>query len=283
MTPDILLVGHIVKDIVHDGWRPGGSILFAAQQSKQLGLEVGAVTACSSDVIPASLVPDLTWSVRQEPEGVSFENIYTDGHREQRIFGTTSVLRLADIPKAWRDTPLILLAPLFHDVDPALVKQLAAPEKIIGCSAQGWLRRRQNGRISPTHVPTFPEWAGCDVVFVSEEDLIDPQSVESWQSQFPVVVLTRSERGSTIWAEGIHHELPALPSDAVDLTGAGDVFATAFLVEYKKTHDPLAAGRFAAAAAALSIEASALDGIGGYSEIEARLAAEPVFKPWAKR
>ena len=279
MTPDILLVGHIVKAIVSDGWRPGGSILFAAQQSKRLGLAVGAVTACSPDVSPLSLVPDLPWSGRQDSEGVSFENTYTDGHREQRILGNTSSLQLADIPSAWRGAALILLAPLFHDVEPSLVKQLAGPEKTVACLAQGWLRIRQDGRIRPAHAPEDPDWSGYDVVFVSEEDLVNPEAVVSWQTQFPVIVLTRSEQGCTIWAQGNRLDLPALPADAVDPTGAGDVFATAFLVEYQKTNDPLAAGQFAAAAAALSVEGSGLDGIANHSEIEARLAARPVVRP----
>ena len=279
MTPDILLVGHIVKDLVNDSWQPSGSILFAAQQSKRLGLKVGAVAACSLDINPASFVPDITWVITEDSASVSFQNTYTDGQRLQRVFGQASVLNLADIPEAWHEARLILLAPLFHDLDPSLPKQLAGPKRLIGCIAQGWLRSQQEGNIRPVAVPSNPDWAGCDVVFLSEEDVANPDAAEDWRTQFPVVVLTRSERGSTIWAEAKRHDLPALPAAAVDPTGAGDVFATAFLIEYSKTHDAVGAGRFAAAAAALSVEGSDLHAIGGHSEIEARLTAEPVVRP----
>ena len=275
MTPDILLVGHIVKDIVSDSWRPGGSIMFAAHQSKLLELEVGAVTGCSPDIDPYSVVPDVNWLTVPDSESVSFQNTYVAGRREQRVFGHASVLRLADIPESWRQAGLILLAPLFHDVDSALSGELSGPGRVIGCSAQGWLRNEEEGQVRAGVATSQPEWPECDVVFLSEEDVVNPSALENWQTTISTVVLTRSDRGCTIWTNGGRHDLPASPAQALDPTGAGDVFAVAFLIEYKATRDPLRAARFAGAAAALSVERSGLEGIGGYSEIETRLATEP--------
>ena len=48
--------------------------------------------------------------------------------------------------------------------------------------------------------------------------------------------------------------MEAFPSEEVDATGAGDTFATGFLVRYRETGDVGEAARFGAAAASLSVE-----------------------------
>lgn len=50
----------------------------------------------------------------------------------------------------------------------------------------------------------------------------------------PGVVMTLHERGARLWYEGDEAEVPGVKTDAVDTTGAGDMFAGAFL--YGITH-----------------------------------------------
>ncbi len=54
------------------------------------------------------------------------------------------------------------------------------------------------------------------------------------KDRFPHVVLTAGSRGSFIWWEGEHLHVPAFSCQPRDLTGAGDMFAGAFL--YGITH-----------------------------------------------
>jgi sulfofructose kinase len=68
----------------------------------------------------------------------------------------------------------------------------------------------------------------------------------------PAAVITLGEAG-LVWASG--HEsgsLDAFPVDAVDTTGAGDVFHGAFALASARGEHLLSALRFAAAAAALA-------------------------------
>ncbi|MCR4282545.1 MAG: carbohydrate kinase family protein, partial [Bauldia sp.] len=59
----------------------------------------------------------------------------------------------------------------------------------------------------------------------------------------------------------------------VDATGAGDMFAGAFLAEYLRTGDPVAAGRFANVAAALSTE-----GYGAVAPMPKRAVVEAAMR-----
>src|SRR3989304_1257909 len=93
MPPDILLMGHIVKDITPRGWRLGGTVAYAAAQAARLGLDVAAVTSCSPDGTPG-------------------------GRRERWVTAGARALGPAHIPPAWCRAPLVLLGPVCGELDP---------------------------------------------------------------------------------------------------------------------------------------------------------------------
>ncbi|HEX5369510.1 MAG TPA: PfkB family carbohydrate kinase, partial [Dehalococcoidia bacterium] len=269
---DILIAGHIVKDLVSDGWRAGGGALYASAQARALGLSTAVVTACGPDIEPTAELHGVEWHVAPSASTTTFENTYRDSVRTQRLGERGRELTLDDIPAAWLDAPIVLLTPVFHDVAPELPGKLIGPGRLVGLGAQGWLRRLDGDRVLPGTFEPRPGWLHGNVVFVSEEDVSDAEAVAAWRQQVPVVVLTLGRRGCIVWDDGGRHETPALYSQEVDPTGAGDVFAAAFLVRYHEIHDAVAAARFAAAAAALKLRSFGLDGIGGRNQIEALLA-----------
>jgi sugar/nucleoside kinase (ribokinase family) len=69
--------------------------------------------------------------------------------------------------------------------------------------------------------------------------------------------------------------MDAFPEDEVDPTGAGDTFATAFLIRFHETGDPAEAARFGAAAASISVGGTGADAIATREEIVARMRAHP--------
>lgn len=69
-----------------------------------------------------------------------------------------------------------------------------------------------------------------------------------------VVALTLGAEGALVSDGGGRARVPAFPARAVDATGAGDCFDGAFLARWVGNGDALAAARYAAAAAALSVE-----------------------------
>jgi hypothetical protein len=276
MKPDFLVVGHIVKDVVADGWVPGGGVLYAAAQARALGLKVAAVTRCSSDLQPMAILPGVDWHVAPSDVSTSFENKYVDGRRVQGLPALAAPLSIEDVPAEWLDAPIVLLAPVFHDVEPSLSKAVARPQQLVGLGAQGWLRRLEAGKVLPGEVEAHPSWLAGDIIFVSEEDLVQPEAAKAWRSAKRTIVLTRGLNGCSIWDAAGHFDVPGTAVNEVDATGAGDVFATAFLVRRRETGDNREAARFATAAAALAVQQAGIAGIGSRAAIDILLSRETV-------
>ena len=273
MTPDVLVLGHLVKDIVGDGWRLGGGVHYASTQFSRLGMRVGVVTAYGNDIRHPDL-PRVEWSVVRSLETTTFENLYQDGKREQHVSGRAGTIGYDDIPPEWRNSPIVFFAPVLDEIDRALPSQIAQRETLVALGAQGWLRRLDNGHVLPEAFEIDPDWLQGQLVFVSEEDVADSDAVSGWQQKVRMVVLTRGRRGYTIWNADGSFTPPTQLVAELDPTGAGDVFAAAFVFKYALGGDPLAAGRFAHAAASLAVQSEGADGIGTRAEIEAQVARE---------
>jgi 1D-myo-inositol 3-kinase len=84
------------------------------------------------------------------------------------------------------------------------------------------------------------------VTFLSLEDLATPDELYAYQQLASVLVVTDSHRGCTIFTHGEERKFPAPVVEAVDTTGAGDVFAAAYLIRFYQTRgDVWEAARFA--------------------------------------
>jgi sugar/nucleoside kinase (ribokinase family) len=114
------------------------------------------------------------------------------------------------------------------------------------------------------------------VLFVSDEDLGERRDqLERWIKEVPIVALTRYRRGAQVYSAGSWRQIRAFPTVERDPTGAGDVFATAFLVRYHETKQVAESARFASAAAACSVEGAGVDAVADRAAIEARMEEHP--------
>jgi 1D-myo-inositol 3-kinase len=139
--------------------------------------------------------------------------------------------------------------------------------------AQGWLREiDEDGDVSAR------EWAGANrellgvhVVFLSEQDLPDAETAARvLLGHVPMVALTRGWRGLTLLTRDGEQTIPSLPRTEEDPTGAGDVFAAAFLVRYHEMHDPVEAASFACCVASFAVEAIGSSGLPDRDQVERR-------------
>ena len=74
-------------------------------------------------------------------------------------------------------------------------------------------------------------------------------AMQAAAAEVEVAVITESENGAHVWAEGRHWHVPAIPTRIVDATGAGDLFAGAFLWGLTQGHSWEACGRMGCIAA----------------------------------
>jgi 1D-myo-inositol 3-kinase len=88
-----------------------------------------------------------------------------------------------------------------------------------------------------------------------------------------IIAVTHAERGATVYHAGEPCRYPPRPAKQTDPTGAGDVFAAAFLVRLAETGDPCQAAPFANTVASFSIEGPGVSGIPPRQQVDAYLDA----------
>jgi len=164
---------------------------------------------------------------------------------------------------------VVHLAPIAQEVDLGWLDRF--PGALIGVTPQGWLRAWDaQGRISPIGWAAAAEvLPRADVVIISIEDVAHNEDlVQQWAAQANMLVVTRGAHGCSIHQRGDSVAVPAHLVHVVDATGAGDIFAAAFLVRLRQSNDPVVAARFANGLASQSITRRGLDSIPTPAEIE---------------
>lgn len=253
----------------------GGTATFAAVQAQRLGLRVGVVTRAGRELSLSALLPGVMFAGGASNCATSFENTYEGGRRRQLVPSQAAPLTRGDVPSDWRDAPIVLLGPVCGEAPPGLGELF--PRSLVGVSAQGWLRRiDRNQRVRRRSWTGEPFWSGCRVLFVSDEDLGRRRDqLARWTAEVPLVALTRYRLGARLHWRNRWRSIKAFPVREKDPTGAGDVFAAAFLVRYYETSDVAESARFASAAAACSVEAAGIERVAGRATIEARMGEHP--------
>jgi sugar/nucleoside kinase (ribokinase family) len=275
-APDFVVCGHAARDIVPGGWRMGGTVTFAAVQAHRLGMSVGVVTAAADDFDVGAQLPFAQVLKQRSDETTTFENHYDHGQRKQRLHARASRIDAGAVPREWRAAAIALIGPVFGEIDPAMTATFAE-RTLVGVSPQGWLRALDaDGNVVRAAYDGAPFWRGADAIFVSDEDLLGGRDdVLRWTEDGAMIAMTESGRGAQIYTGGAWKRIDAFPEDEVDPTGAGDTFATAFLIRLRETGDTAEAARFAAAAASLSVGGVGVDATPSRAQIEERMRRNP--------
>lgn len=266
---DYLVVGHITQDLTPGGPRLGGTATYAALTARALGLRVGLVTAASPDTPAAALagLPARRWPSEHT---TTFENIYHGNARAQYLRAAAAPIASNAIPQEWRRAPIVHLAPVAREIDPAMAGQF--PESFVGLTLQGWLREWDGeGRVRRADWPeaaTALRAASTAVLSIVDVNG-DRELIGRWAKAARRLVVTEGADGATVYSAGATRRFPAPTVEVVDPTGAGDIFAAAFFVRLNETGDAWQAARFAIALASASVTREALDGIPTEAEVVA--------------
>jgi len=167
-------------------------------------------------------------------------------------------------------------------VDPSFAQ--AFPHALVAAAPQGWLRRWDaQGAVSPgpldVALQLLPD---IRVLILSRDDLLAPNvgpeqkeqanaTIAVWATQVPLIAVTRGSDGADLYVGGAPAEsFPGVTAREIDPTGAGDVFAAAFLCWLDRTGEARAAVEFANHIAACSVECVGVESATTIAQLIAR-------------
>jgi sugar/nucleoside kinase (ribokinase family) len=272
-SPDFVAIGHVTLDQFGESMRPGGSALYAAVTAHRLGLSVGLLTSHADD-FPLEVIPSRIEVVSvPADETTLFEHRQEAKSRVSHVRAVASPLTAADVPEDWRGASLTLLAPVVDEVDPMIATLFT--DGAVGAAAQGWVRQvKPDGLVIPRAWES-PErlLQSVQALFLSREDILGQVAeVVEWFQRMPVGVLTADRAGALLFVNGERYEIQPRPANEVDPTGAGDVFAATFLIQYQRDGDPWLAAAAAACAGSLAVEGEGWSAVPDRAALDTALA-----------
>jgi sugar/nucleoside kinase (ribokinase family) len=272
---EYLLLGHVTVDRLDDTRiAMGGTATYAALTARNMGARVGVHTSASyepglidtlSGVLVARVPAEYT---------TCFVNDYSTGKRRQTIESVAEKLTYDQILPEWRNPQVVHLGPLNQEIETALVDRF--PRSLIGVTPQGWMREwDESGLVHAV------DWADADrvlrrahVVVISEDDVAHPSVIQDWATRARMLVVTLGDRGCDVYRQGggpPFHSPAFKSATEADPTGAGDVFAAAFLWHmYKSGGDWKTAADWANCVASFVVEKRGVGGVPKLADVEKR-------------
>jgi len=305
--PDIVLIGHIVKEMIYFPDRILGPVLgspvsYGSIMAGRLGEKVGIVSIIGTDMPPDLL--KVLHDANVDTEGLHIRDgnytttteliYYRSGNKEIRYPQKAPPIGYDEIPVRYRQARVFSVVTMDHDVLLETIQSLRSLPGLLAIDLGGY-----GGAHSREHPGQFEQASRrhlgellrhFDIVRASIEDcnlLFGPALLKNESGEAEVVqcflgwgakvgLLTLGERGCVLGAAGQVHRIPAQVGQVVDTTGAGDSFFSAFLASYIHSEDAVASARFAAAAVMKVIERTGgahLERMPTRSDVLARLGA----------
>jgi sugar/nucleoside kinase (ribokinase family) len=257
---DYLVVGHVSCDLTPEGSLVGGTVAYSGRTAHALGCDTAVLTSAAPDCDLAEALPHLQTHAVPAPNTTSFENIYTREGRRQKIHSIAQKLKPEHVPEEWQRARIVHLAPIANEVAPEMIHLFS--NSLVGLTPQGWLRRwDEHGRVYPREWPEAPAVLPlAAAVVLSQEDVVDETMLAQYRQWTRLLVLTQGADGCTIFLDDERRHFAAPPVPEAEVTGAGDIFAAAFLVRLRQTAgNPWEAARFANEIASHSVLENGLD------------------------
>ena len=268
---DYLVIGHVTRDVFDGSFTVGGTATYSALTALSFGCRVGVVTSADPELDLDDVLSNVNVIRQSSSATTTFQNLYVDGSRQPFIRAVADDIRAESIPPAWRHTPIVHVGPVSQECCTAELARLFT-ESLVGMTPQGWMRQWDTkGHVWPRSL-VEPEriLPLAQAVILSEEDVgNDLTLIADYSRLVDILVLTAGWKGSTVYHRGQVQHFPAREVHEVDPTGAGDIFATAYLICLRETDDPWTSARFANCVASGSVERAGLDSIPTPQEIAA--------------
>ena len=93
-----VVVGHITRDVVPDGYTLGGTASYASIAAKRLGADVTVLTRADPDDSDHPALRDINVIVLPSEHTTTFENTYHNGVRQQQLRAVAAPILAEDVP-----------------------------------------------------------------------------------------------------------------------------------------------------------------------------------------
>lgn len=279
MEYDIIMLGHISKDIIVDehGYKTrlyGGALLYSSIAAARAGARVLAITKAAAEdfraLDAAKSEKNIDLVSIESPSSTSILNTFLSADHERRettLLSSAEPFSAADIP-AGAKAKIIDLAGLFvGELPDSLIGELAG-RAAIAVDAQGLLREAQpDGRM------LFRDWENkyryMPLVRYFKADAAEAEiltgftdrekaarTIASWgrraEGEEPEVMITHNTEVMVL-VDGVVYLAPFTPSNLSGRTGRGDTTFAAYLA-WRLAHGPQESVRFAAALCSIKME-----------------------------
>jgi hypothetical protein len=217
-----------------------------------MGASVRIVTSFGRDFIGSDLISGAGIQVEasRSDQTTTFEAVDIGDKRTWRALSKAN-----PIATPVKEADVVFVCPVLAEVEPACLR--AAPGTIVAAGLQGWLRvLGSDGLVEPGEPKDLGFLRGCTALFCSDEDLADNAArvLPVLWGLAEIVVVTEGPRGAVLYLDAKPYRVHAFPTRAVDPTGAGDTFATCFILALASGKGPLEAAVLGACGASVVIE-----------------------------
>ncbi len=277
-SPDFVAIGHVTIDITPTRAHPegerryGGAAAYAALTAASMGLNAGILTSASRSYPFAEIMPGVTVTNVESPNTTTFQNLYDAGHRKQLLAARGGEIANTDIPDYWNSPPIVVICPLARELSADTCSWF--PESTTGLVLQGFFRRWDEYGVVNVHPELPPLVESRAALAIASHYELSAQEARAWNDLADVVVRTRGPEGAELYSARDMSDVATPPVDEIDPTGAGDVWAAAYLIRLRETGDVETAARFASATASLSVTGVGLSGIPARRDVEEAVAQE---------
>ncbi len=278
--PGFVAIGHVTIDITPTPAHPegerryGGAAAYAALTAASMGLNAAVLTSASRYYPFAQIMPGVTAINVESPNTTTFQNLYEAGNRKQLLAARGGDIAHSDVPDSWNSPPIVMICPLARELPADARSWFPQSTTSTGLVLQGFFRHWDEYGIV-TVQPEFPTPGGSRVALaIASHNEFDAHQARAWNDVADIVVRTRGAEGAELYTAGDMNEVLTPPVDEVDPTGAGDVWAAAYLIRLRETGDIDTAARFASTAASLSVTGVGLSGIPARKDVEETVALQ---------
>jgi sugar/nucleoside kinase (ribokinase family) len=276
---DLVGIGNPVYDsIITPFSRTNGRVLSGCSingclAAKRLGLRhvglIGRIGSAYADRLRSDLRNySISASLDSANSGTGGFHLEYDqsGNRTLDVLGIAGKISSRNIPDVFLDTKFFLIGPILGEVDLDLIKYVRTSSTAkLFLDPQGLIRLvGEDGRILHRCEkdqfckilnlvdfvkPNEPE----SVTITGSNDTVQAlMRLQEMGTAFPII--TVAERGSMFINSNTVCRISAYQTNAIDPTGAGDVYGGSFIVEYLRTQDYVESALFASAASSMMVE-----------------------------